>query len=120
VKTTPARVVDSVRWEQYRRGGPAPAFGYAVAAEKALTKRITISGGYADIDENYGGLNGDRFQRGRRLFQLGTVKLTRELSASVFVTEAVNNRFPVPNHRRLDLILACNVLASLQRAGLFK
>lgn len=67
----------------------------------------------------YGGLNADRFNKGRRVYQHGTVKLTKELSALVFITEAVHNDFAVANHRRIDLILAYTALASLQRAGLF-
>jgi hypothetical protein len=120
VKTTGARVVDLVRWEQYRRGGSQSAFGFAAYGEKNLTKRLTVGGGYADIDANYGGLNADRFQKGRRLYQTGTVKLTRELSAMVYMTEAVHNAYAVTNHRRLDVVLAYNALASLQRAGLFR
>jgi hypothetical protein len=119
VKTEPARVVDLVRWEQYRRGGTQSAFGFAAYGEKNLTKRINAGGGYTDIDASYGGLNADRFQRGRRLWQTGTVKLTKELSAMLYVTEAVHNSVAISNHRRVDVVLAYNALASLQRAGLF-
>jgi hypothetical protein len=120
VKTEHARVVDLVRWEQYRRNGSASASGFAAYGEKTLTRRISVGGGYADIDANYGGLNADRFNKGRRLYQNGTMKLTKELSASVFVTEAVHNSIAMANHRRVDLILAYNALASLQRVGLFR
>jgi len=120
VKTPRARVVDLVRWEQYRRNGPNAAFGFDAHGEKALTRRIIVAGGYADIDANYGGLNADRFNKGRRLYQLGTVKLTPELSASLYVTEAVHNAFAVANQRRVDVVLAYNALARLQRAGRFK
>ena len=120
MKTQPLRVVDLVRWEQYRRGGPQSAFGFAAHGEKTLAKRVTIGGGYANIDPNYGGLNADRFQRGKRLYQTGSVKLTRELAINLYATEAVDNAVPISVHRRYDVVLAYNAVTSLQRAGLFR
>jgi hypothetical protein len=120
VKTEPLRAVDLVRWEQYRRGGPQSAFGFAAYGEKNLTKRLLVGGGYADIDDNYGGLNADRYQRGKRLFQTGSIKLTRELAVNIYMTEAIHNDVPISNHRRYDVVLAYNAVSSLQRAGLFR
>ena len=36
----------------------------------------------------YGGLNGDRYNRGRRLFETGALRLWPELSVAVFATQA--------------------------------
>jgi hypothetical protein len=36
------------------------------------------------------------------------------------MTEAVHNDVPISNHRRYDVVLAYNAVASLQRAGLFR
>jgi hypothetical protein len=120
VKTEPLRVVDLVRWEQYRRGGPQSAFGFAAHGEKTVAKRVTVGGGFANIDDNYGGLNADRFQRGKRLYQTGSIKLTRELAVNLYLTEAVHNDVPISNHRRYDVVLAYNAVTSLQRAGVIR
>src|SRR5581483_7206154 len=76
----PAVVVDTVRWEQYKRFGTTGAFGFAAYGERNLGSRFAVGGGYADIDANYGGLNADRFNKGRRVYETGTVKLTKEFS----------------------------------------
>lgn len=120
MKTEPLHVVDLVRWEQYRRDGPQSAFGFAAHGEKTVAKRVTVGGGFANIDDNYGGLNADRFQRGKRFYQTGSIKLTRELALNIYLTEAVHNDVPISIHRRYDVVLAYNALANLQRAGLFR
>ena len=119
-KTPKAHVIDFVRYEQYRRTGPKADFGYAVYAEKAVVKRFSLGLGYADIDPNYGGLNADRFNKGRRIFEQANVKLTRDLSLSAFLTQAVNNPFAVSNKQRVDIVAAYNVLGPIQRAGYFR
>ena len=81
---------------------------------------MTAGGGYADIDETYGGLNADRFNKGRRFFALASVKVFQDLTASTFVSRAVHNSFAVPNNRRIDFVVAYNALGPLQRAGLFR
>jgi len=118
--TPRTRVVDVVRYEQYQRVGSTGAFGFAAYGEKTFAGRLSAGLGYADIDENYGGLNADRFQRGRRVFEQSAFALTRDLSASVYVTQAVHNAFPVSNHFRVDLALSYNALTALQHAGLFR
>jgi hypothetical protein len=118
MKAAETRVVDLVRVEAYRRLDN-PATGYSVYGERALAKRIAAGGGWADIDVAYGGLNADRFNKGRRLFVNGSVTVVPELSVQVFYQHAVGNDFAVSNRSRLDVILAYNVLKALQRGGVF-
>lgn len=110
--------VDLLRYEQYRRFDGPGAFGFAAYGEKTVTKRLVLGAGVADIDKAYGGLNGDRYNRGRRAFQQGTYTVTRELSVSVFATEAFHNDFPVSNTQRYEALVAYNALATLRRYGL--
>ena len=119
-KTPKAHVIDFVRYEQYRRGDPKADFGYAVYAEKAIVKRFSLGLGYADIDPNYGGLNADRFNKGRRIFEQANLKVLRDLTVSAFLTQAVNNPFAVSNKQRVDIVAAYNVLGPIQRAGYFR
>jgi hypothetical protein len=120
VKTAKAHIVDAIRYEQYARAGTASAFGFAVFGEKTPVTRLTVGGGYADIDLMYGGLNSDRFNKGHRIFCSGSLKLVPELALSVFATQAVHNAVPISNRTRLDLILTYNALASLKRARLLR
>jgi hypothetical protein len=117
--TRELRIVDAVRLELYQRGGAASGQGGAIAAEKALTPRLIVSGGYADIDSAAPTINGDRYFRGRRLFTEARVTLADVLTVSAFYTHAVGNDFPVPNARRFDLVASYNVLKALQRAGVW-
>ena len=119
-RTPRARVIDGVRYEQYCRVRQLPACGFAATVDKALTARVTVSGGYADIDANYGNTNADRFMRGRRVFELVTARVLRDVTVSAFAAQAVHNAFVVPNGRRFDLVVTYNALGPLQRAGLFR
>jgi hypothetical protein len=120
LQTPVMRVVDLVRYEEYRRMGATPAFGFAVYAERKLGQRVAAGIGYADIDPQYGGLNADRFNKGRRVYETASVRLTHELSASLFATQATHNAFAVSNQRRVDVLLTFNALATLQRASWFR
>lgn len=120
LNTKEVRFVDLLRFENYQRLDVRPAYGFAVSGEKAVSKRLTIGGGYADIDPNYGGLNSDRFNRGKRLFASGTFALNPEFSVSAFATRGVANNFTVANRTRTDLIFSYNLLKALQRRGFIK
>jgi hypothetical protein len=121
-------VADLVRYEQYLRfdhravAGAAEArqtvAGFAVAGEKQVTRRFTAAIGYADIDRDYGGLNGDRFNRGRRVFGTTNYVLSPLFAIATYVTHALGDAFTVANRTRVDVILHYNVLAQLQRAGI--
>lgn len=117
VKTAPLRMIDTVRLEHYSRFGDDESTGFSVAGEKAFGPRVTVGAGFADIDPGYPTINGDRYVRGRRFFETASVKLTRELTAQLFMTQAVNNDFAVPNKHRIDVVVIYNVLTGMRRAG---
>jgi hypothetical protein len=110
------RVVDFVRFENYQRVDYLPDYGYALYAEKALHKSVSVGGGLADVDPNYGGLNGDRFSTGRRLFVNATWTLLPELSVATFFARAAGNDAPLVNRTRFDVVLTYNLFRSLQRS----
>jgi hypothetical protein len=120
VKTPELRVADLVRYEQYVRFDHGHAAGFAVSAEKQVTKKLAAALGYADIDRNYGGLNGDRFNRGRRVFSTTTYALSPVLAIATYVTHAMGHDYAISNRTRVDVILHYNVLAHLQQAGLLR
>lgn len=110
-------VVDAVRLELYQRTTGDHAAGFALSAERVLPHKLSVSGGFATIDRHYGGLNGDRYNYGKRLFAEARLPLPQDLSLSVFYGHAVGNDYPISNARRLDVIVGYNVLKALQRAG---
>jgi len=111
--------VDAVRLEQYQRVEGVTAAGFAVSAERALTRRVAIDGGFTSIDRGIGALNGDRYSPGRRVFGEARVAILSALTVTTYYGVAIENDFPVPNKRRLDVIASWNVLRSLQGAGLW-
>jgi len=113
------KAVDLIRFEQYRRLGTTAAWGFGAYAEKAVTRKVTVGGGYADIDLKYGGLNADRFNKGKRLYATGAVKLSKEFGVSMFFGRAVGNSVTIVNQTRFDLLFTYNAVASLQKAGFF-
>jgi hypothetical protein len=118
VQTKEAHLIDALRWEQYVRHSPTETVaGFTVTGEKQLTQSTTTAAGYGDIDKNYGGLNADRFNRGRRVYGMLTYAFSPVVSVSTYVGRAVLNDYPVSNHTRFDVTLSYNLLAHLQRSG---
>lgn len=117
VSTKETGVVDAVRLELYERTTETNAEGFAVAAERALPHKLAIAGGFATIDRNYGGLNADRFNRGRRVFVDAKLPLPQDLSLNVFYGRAVGNDYAVANKHRFDIVIGYNALKALQRVG---
>jgi hypothetical protein len=107
--------VSSVRLEQYRRVTIEPATGFAVIAERPVTAHARVLAGYATIDPSYGGLNGDRVQRGRRIFGTATIPLTPTVNVQLFATHAFGNDFTVTNRTRFDAVVTYDVLAAIRR-----
>jgi hypothetical protein len=105
--------LSAVRLEQYRRVMMQPATGFALAAERTIAGHARVQGGYADVDLAYGGLNGDRYQEGRRVFTMATIPLVRALSAQIYATHAVGSS-PVANRTRFDAVVTYDVLAALR------
>lgn len=117
---TPAlRAIDSIRLEHYSRFGDDPESGFALFAEKTV-RRLNIGAGYADIDPRYRPINADRFASGKRLYATAAARLTTDLTASVFITRAVDSDFPNPIGERLDVAVVYDVLGRLRRAKLFR
>jgi hypothetical protein len=107
--------VDDVRLELYQRVDTPKGQGWAFTAQRALSRRVMVNGGFADIDKDLPAFNGDRYLRGTRVFTGGTITIVPELVASVFYTHAFANDFTVANNQRLDLVLSYNVLRALQQ-----
>lgn len=120
VVPTPALVVvDTVRVELYQRVEPDTAQGLAVTVDKRTSSRLSLGGGFGSIDPAYGGLNGDRFNRGSRVFATGAVVLSSDFTLSWWLGEGVGNDRPIGNQRRVDVLLTFNPLKRLQRARVF-
>jgi hypothetical protein len=116
----PGSAITGLRYEQYvRMSGDDPAAGFSVAAERPISKWVRLQGGYATVDEHYGGLNADRIQRGRRFFANASVPVWGPLTASFFVTQALDASYSISNRTRFDAILAWDVADSLRRSGVF-
>jgi hypothetical protein len=115
VRTKALPVVDTLRVEHYVRIDPHADVGFAVIGERALTPRVKVGGGWADIDPRRSGLNGDRYDKGRRLIGTGSVRLTKELTLSWFYTHGVANDYFVSNRQRAEVILSYNALPWLTR-----
>lgn len=120
VNTRESRAVDSILFENYKRTNNRPAYGFAVTANKAVTRKVSLQGGYAKIDPFYGGLNSDRFHIGNRVFFMTTYALSSRFTASAFITRAVGNGgVTLPQRTLSNLIFAYNALPDLRRTGLF-
>jgi hypothetical protein len=113
-----ARVIDSLRFEDYQRLDVHPAFGFNLTGEKHLGKRFTLSGGYAHIDRFYGTLNADRFAFGHRIYFLGSYSVTPEFTVSTFVNHAVNQFYSGTNRTRFEVLFSYDVVKGLKRAGI--
>jgi hypothetical protein len=116
----PKAPLSAVRYEQYvRTTDPNSAAGFSVSAERPITRWVRLQGGYATIDEHYGGLNADRIQRGRRMFAVANIPIWGPLSGSIFATHALDASYSLSNKTRFDAVLAWDVLNSLRKTGVF-
>lgn len=113
------RFVDSIVFENYQRTRIDPDQGFAVTGEKAVGKTLTLQGGYANIDRNYGPLNADRFNIGKRAFTMVTFN-AGPITASFFVTTAVGQNGVLPQRTLSNTALTYNLLPALRRTGLFE
>jgi hypothetical protein len=114
-----SRVLDTTRFEVYERTGAHRDWGFAISGEKTMFKRLTLGGGYSQIDRDYGGLNGDRYNRGKMIFFSSNFVLSPEFSFQTFVGQGLPNDYATPNRTRVDLIMSYNLLKTLKRTGLF-
>jgi hypothetical protein len=110
LKAPEMAVLDGVRVETYARSevGPTP-FGWALAADKKAG-RTSMSGGFASIDEHYGGLNGDYYNRGDRVFGKATANIFRMLAVTGQYTYALDADYAIANKERFDVVFTYDVL----------
>jgi hypothetical protein len=119
LKVRESRVLDSVILELYQRSNTIPGNGFALTLEKALTKKVSVNGGYARIDRQYGPLNADRFNIDNRAFGMVTYNISPEFLASFFITTAVGQNGVLPQRTLSNTVVTYNVLPALRRTGLF-
>jgi hypothetical protein len=119
IETGELRAVDSILFENYKRTNHRPAYGFAVTANKAVTRQTGLNWGYARIDPLYGALNSDRFHVGNRVFFTATHALSTRFTVSAFITRAVGNDVALPQRTLSNLIVTYNALPDLRRTGLF-
>ncbi|MGH9755562.1 MAG: hypothetical protein ACREA2_22505 [Blastocatellia bacterium] len=113
-----ARLIDTLRFENYERLDVHPAYGFALTGEKQVTKRFKLTGGYARIDRFYGGLNASRFNFGHRVFLLGSYDFTPEFTVSTFYGRAVNKNYIESNRARFDVVFSYDLIKGLKRGGI--
>jgi len=106
---------NSVRFEQYARINDS-AYGFLISAERTVASRFALTGGLADIDKDYGGLNSDRFDVGRRWFTTDTISLGHELALQFFYQHSVNNAYDLRNRQTFETVLIYNLLNDLRRS----
>jgi len=120
VKVPELKVIDSVRFENYQRVEGRKDYGYAIQVDKRVHKMLALGAGFADIDRYYGGLNGDRFNKGKRIFAQAKIDILQSLEAEVFIQQAVANGYSISNDVRLDLVLTYDLLPDIRKLGIFR
>ena len=112
----PMIVLDGFRYEAYARSavGPTP-FGWALTLDKKVG-RTAMSGGFASIDEHYGGLNGDYYNKGNRWFGKATATLFPMLTMTGQYTYALEADYAIANQERFDLVFTYDVLKTFAPA----
>jgi hypothetical protein len=111
------RFADDLLYENYQRVNVNPDWGWSLTWQKAFS-RISLAGGFASIDKDYGPWNSDRLGRGRRVFFSPKVSLWHEFGLAGFFTQAFANDFPVANYTRFDFMLTFDFPKALHRAGI--
>jgi hypothetical protein len=116
LKAPEMAVVDAVRVETFARSVTGPTvFGWALTADKKVG-RTSMSGGFASIDENYGGLNGDFYVRGDRWFGKATATLFPVLSVTGLYTWALDTDYAIANKERFDVVFTYDLLKTFAPA----
>ena len=119
VNTRELRFIDSFRLENYQRLDVNPDYGFAMGGEKTLWRRLTLGGGYAQIDRHYGNFNDDAFFNGKRLYMSTKFQISPEFSVSTLWNRTVGNDFDVTQRTHFHVAFSYNLLKSLQRTGIF-
>ena len=117
MRATELRVLDTFHAEIYEVTNTHPGYGFAAYGEKAVRSRVSVGGGYADIDRVM--LNSDRFGRGRRVFLTAKIPINEALSMLMFATQATDHSPSNVPQQRLDIGIYYNLLYHLQKTGIF-
>jgi hypothetical protein len=113
-KVPESHILDTVLFENYQRVSPNRGYGFGLTGEKAITKKLTVNGGFARIDIAM--FNGDRYPRGNRIYAGGIYKFNREFSLGSVIIQGVGPLATPTTHRtRFELIFTYNVLETLHR-----
>jgi hypothetical protein len=139
------KVLDSVLFEAYQRLTefqiPGHLYqkgnGFAIQGEKKLFNRLTLGGGYADIDRDYTvynpdrlfhlfgfAINGDQTGLSKRVIGKVNYQLTPDFSVSMFATKMIDgnpdtNRY-IWNKSAFNVAVTYDLLKGLRKMGLFK
>lgn len=136
------KVLDWVRFETYQRIGTndfgssgvfKPGKGFAVQAEKVIKRKVSVGGGYSQIDRDYTALqpgarpfgyaiNGDRTGLGNRFFGYAKYQFAPEVSFDAYFSNPVNvnpNEFTW-NKRYFTAGFVFDAKKLIQKTGLLK
>ena len=75
-----------------------------------------MSGGFTSIDEHYGGLNGDYYNRGDRWFGKAAANLFPLLTVTGQYTWALDADYAIANQQRFDVVFTYDVLKTFAPA----
>jgi hypothetical protein len=118
VKLPKAKIVDSLLYENYERIDPQPGYGFALTAEKKVTAKLNVTGGFAKV--SHAVLNSDRFPRGERIFFSAAYKPIRELTINPVLITAVGPLVTASAPRtRFEIIASYNILEALHHYRVF-
>ncbi len=118
LKLPEIRLANTLRFENYQRLDVKPDYGWALTAEKMMGRKLSLVYGYADIDPNYGNLNGNRYFRGKRVHCLATYSIHPFFNFQTFYSRAFQNDFVVSNRNYLVFIVNFNAANILKSAAI--
>lgn len=113
------KLLTALKVDLYERVAPDTARGLHVSADMRPLHQLLVTTGFASVDRAYGGLNADRFDRGNRVYCIGTFAANDVLSLGWFYAEGVANDYAIPNEHRLDIVATINPTAVLRRKRVF-
>jgi hypothetical protein len=115
VDTAGSVLIDRIRFENYARVRPDPAYGYAITVQRHVTRRLMAGGGLSDIDEGYGTLNSDLNRTGRRVYASISRRIGSAWLGSAQVARVLGSEPFAGPRTRVDFALGLDVLRALPR-----
>jgi hypothetical protein len=116
IRTPALKLIDNLLFENYERLSPDPGYGFGAYGEKKLHPRISVGGGYAQVDRN--GLNSDRFLQGKRVYLNGHFRLSQAFVLTAGATQAVSAPPGLPR-TRFDVAFEYDLLHTLKMTSVF-